>query len=413
MTLRTALIGTLVGLAVVPLFAEEKQATRKRSRRALRDLTAAVERFEELLEAEDHDAATKLANRMVEAHPKSPIARLMQRQVDLLELAPPTVDPADLTVRTYAVADLVVPIPRTATIGISGPVGPARATGIGVETDKLDKLDFETLIELVTSTVDPDSWSEVGGHGSVQFHETTLSLVIRQTDDVHDEVADLLQQLRRLQDVQVTLELRYVEVPNAAFERIGVDFDVNDAEPSEWRELKATRATNAVDELRSELTTEGHAVLDDAEMRALMNAVQSEARSNVLFAPKVTLFNGQTARILNSDVDGQLGLLVQAVATADRRHVRVKIARDGKDGIDVLSSTRSFSPADGHTVVIDRGTTVRERRQVTAVPVLGNVPHVNRLFKNTGIAREDVRLILTVTPRIIVREEEEELLGID
>ena len=51
--------------------------------------------------------------------------------------------------------------------------------------------------------------------------------MIRQTQKVHEEIHDLLEQLRRLQDLQVTIEVRFVTVADRFFERIGIDFDFN------------------------------------------------------------------------------------------------------------------------------------------------------------------------------------------
>ncbi len=87
--------------------------------------------------------------------------------------------------------------------------------------------DFRALSELIMTTVDPDSWEENGGQASVSNHGSTLSLVIRQTQKVHQEIADLLSQLRRLQDLQVTIEVRYITINDRFFEQIGVDFDFN------------------------------------------------------------------------------------------------------------------------------------------------------------------------------------------
>jgi type II secretory pathway component GspD/PulD (secretin) len=49
---------------------------------------------------------------------------------------------------------------------------------------------------------------------------------------------------------------------------------------------------------------------------------------------------------------------------------------------------------------------------MAGVPILNKIPFISRLFKNTGIGRETDSLMLLVTPRIIIQEEEEELLGI-
>ena len=57
--------------------------------------------------------------------------------------------------------------------------------------------DFESLIELITTTIAPQSWDDNGGPGSIKEFETNLSLVIRQTQDIHEEIVDLLEQLRK------------------------------------------------------------------------------------------------------------------------------------------------------------------------------------------------------------------------
>ena len=85
--------------------------------------------------------------------------------------------------------------------------------------------DFDSLIELITSTIKPTTWDGVGGPGSIAPFETNLSIVVSQTQDVHEEIVDLLEQLRRLQDLQVTIEVRFITLNDNFFERIGVSFD--------------------------------------------------------------------------------------------------------------------------------------------------------------------------------------------
>ena len=53
----------------------------------------------------------------------------------------------------------------------------------------------------------------------------SISLIIKHTAEVHEQVADLLRQLRRLQDLQVSIEVRFITVNDTFFEFIGVDFD--------------------------------------------------------------------------------------------------------------------------------------------------------------------------------------------
>ncbi|HVJ84502.1 MAG TPA: hypothetical protein VM452_02595, partial [Caulifigura sp.] len=87
--------------------------------------------------------------------------------------------------------------------------------------------DFQSLTNLLMDVIDPQSWVENGGQATVNSHESTLSLIVRQTQRGHEEIADLLDQLRRLQDLQVTVEVRFITVSDDFFEQIGVDFDFN------------------------------------------------------------------------------------------------------------------------------------------------------------------------------------------
>ena len=55
----------------------------------------------------------------------------------------------------------------------------------------------EELVELIQTTIAPDSWEVNGGPGTIQYWRNGMSLIIRQTDEVHGEIDDLLRQLER------------------------------------------------------------------------------------------------------------------------------------------------------------------------------------------------------------------------
>ena len=58
--------------------------------------------------------------------------------------------------------------------------------------------DFDPLIRLITQTVKPDSWDEVGGPGTIGESRRTSSLAVGQTQEVHAEIAPLISGLRKL-----------------------------------------------------------------------------------------------------------------------------------------------------------------------------------------------------------------------
>ncbi|MCA9233824.1 MAG: hypothetical protein KDA44_00020, partial [Planctomycetales bacterium] len=209
--------------------------------------------------------------------------------------------------------------------------------------------DFDSLIDLIIGTVEYDSWMENGtGQGDIQPFPTNLSLVISQTQPVHEQIADLLEQLRRLQDLQVTIEVRFIRLTDSFFERIGVDFDFNIEDKSglptnpnipgallpgqSYEPAGRASATVGLNGTSTGITPDftvdldmpfrqgsfglatpsfgqfapegvgsfGFAILSDIEAYFVINAAQGDRRANVLQAPKVTLFNGQQGLVVDS-----------------------------------------------------------------------------------------------------------------
>ncbi|MBX9791557.1 MAG: hypothetical protein K2Y37_21765 [Pirellulales bacterium] len=63
--------------------------------------------------------------------------------------------------------------------------------------------DFDSMIDNITSTVQPTTWEEVGGQGAIDFHRPTLDLVVTGTEDVHEHIESLFTKLRKLPPVGI------------------------------------------------------------------------------------------------------------------------------------------------------------------------------------------------------------------
>src|SRR5262249_8855312 len=155
-----------------------------------------------------------------------------------------------LVPRTYPVADLVIPVPnstpaatadlmtvldqcRNPNVSVGGiqPVqgpkslqngqtvgtwggslanGPAPTTPPSPGTSPPPRNPNQTmedvLMKLITNTISPQSWSEVGGAGTIDYFPLGMALVINQTPDIQEQIAELLAALRRLQDLEVAVE---------------------------------------------------------------------------------------------------------------------------------------------------------------------------------------------------------------
>ena len=77
-----------------------------------------------------------------------------------------------------------------------------------------------------------------------------------------------------------------------------------------------------------------------------------------------------------------------------------------------VNVSTTVSVPDGGTVLLGGIKRLNEGRNEFGVPFLNKLPYISRLFKNVGIGRETQSLMMMVTPRIIIQEEEEERLGI-
>ncbi len=77
-----------------------------------------------------------------------------------------------------------------------------------------------------------------------------------------------------------------------------------------------------------------------------------------------------------------------------------------------VTVTTTVSVPDGGTVLLGGIKRLSEGRSERGVPILSKLPYINRLFRNVGIGRDSQTLMMMVTPRIIIQEEEEEIRGI-
>jgi type II secretory pathway component GspD/PulD (secretin) len=74
-----------------------------------------------------------------------------------------------------------------------------------------------------------------------------------------------------------------------------------------------------------------------------------------------------------------------------------------------ISVTTTVNVPDGGTVLLGGLKTLSEARNEFGPPILSKIPYLNRLFKNVAYGRESNSLMIMVTPRIIIAEEEEQI----
>lgn len=115
--------------------------------------------------------------------------------------------PLDLS---WTLRDEVVLIttPEEAESALITKLYPVRDLVLDEDYDPRDPLALDfTLIDVIESTVDAETWDRVGGAGSVEsMSHPVVVLVISQTEQTHEKVAGLLAQLRSARAVQKDAE---------------------------------------------------------------------------------------------------------------------------------------------------------------------------------------------------------------
>src|SRR5262249_51179093 len=93
--------------------------------------------------------------------------------------------------------------------------------------------------------------------------------------DVHEQIMELLSAIRRLEEREVALEVRFISIDEALYKRLSTETG-----------------------MRFGKDCDGPlAILDDKQMNQLMEVLQRHPLTQIMQAPKVTLFDGQSSMI--------------------------------------------------------------------------------------------------------------------
>ena len=222
--------------------------------------------YNRLLEEKRLPEAAAIAKAIQTQYPKHPITKLLQEHTRLLQvLSERGGDPralrraGELQSRVYSVADIIAPIP-----GNDDKAAVAEPT----ETD------YQPLIKLIQETVAPLSWDEVNGPASMRPYCDTRSLVVRQTQAAHDEIATLLSQLRKLRCISINLEIRTLTL-------------MRNSELWDAYGLENTNPTTLTTKQLAEL-------IDQIPEKFRKYGLE---RETLLAGPKLTLANGQAGSV--------------------------------------------------------------------------------------------------------------------
>ena len=131
----------------------------------------------------------------------------------------------------YPVADLVFP------------------AGQDGSPDAMGQADYESLVDSISEIVHPYAWEYVGGVGSIEPYPVVRSLIISNTEEVHEEVEALLAQLR-----QAEAQQREAEAEESTDEPADENEEITRDKQGQRLYLKAYRLAKNDREYADELT---------------------------------------------------------------------------------------------------------------------------------------------------------------
>lgn len=157
------------------------------------------------------------------------------------------------------------------------------------EEEKINRAN--RLIKLIQDTIEPESWYDAGGDGTIKFYENN-KLIVLQTPEVHQKIRALLRDMRGSSGeagipialkgkpkAAVTIESRFILLPvdsnkiNSFLEKEKITLPSAKADPNYQNFLNAEQTD------------------------LLLRMTQAHREAKLLTAPKVTVFDGEEAAL--------------------------------------------------------------------------------------------------------------------
>lgn len=258
-----------------------------------------------------------------------------------------------------------------------------------------------TLMKLIVAMTAPESWELGGGTGTIEFIAASDSLCITNSPNVLAEVTKTLESLRGLRNQQVSVEVQIVSV------RAGFGDKAGWPSASETGKPKPKYYT-------------------PEELKKAVAEIKTDHRTTIMISPKMTCVDGQVGTFqVGQVVDvaaatksaaGVIAVTNKSVEIGTMLQCTPTIAINGKSvqfkmgtvhtsllnaDIQTIRDTSTTVLDSGHSAILYLGQQSVEERVETKVPVLSEIPYLNRLFRTTGIGKTQQDIYQIITVRIL------------
>jgi type IV pilus assembly protein PilQ len=302
----------------------------------------------------------------------------------------------------------------------------------------------------IAGLLSTDKTRLLSSRGAVSVDDRTNTLLVKDTPDVIDHIKRMLQVLD-IPVKQVVIEARMVTIDDGVDEQLGVRWGVTKAENNgsisgtiEGNDSVAggtvPTGDNVSDRMNVNLPVASAAgsiafqvakLADGTLLDLELSALETENKAEIIASPRVTTSNQKEAIIEQgtefpsntSSSSGAttvewkkavLSLKVTPHITPDNRVILDLTVTQDTLGQEVKTGTGTGTAINTQQistqVLVDNGETLvlggiyqqTIKKNVTKVPVLGDIPGVGFLFRNTSEKNSKRELLIFVTPKIVL-----------
>jgi len=263
------------------------------------------------------------------------------------------------------------------------------------------------------------------GIDSVVGYEIDNAIIVRGDPEAIEELKELIKMFD-VAPLQIQIKVDFVSITATDSKSLGIDWSL--------RRLDTTIDTN--------FGPQGNVIVGiaDGNVRARLAAAIGQNRAKLITGPLITTFNNVWANIqigravpyytqaLSGGAVGQAPVVstqVNYLSVNTALFVLPKVNGDGSInvlGFPQVQDSSRFVPGpqgltapivefqtvqinrrvqDGETIVIGGLTKKSDSRNMDKVPILGDLPLIGRLFRNSSRLNDETELLVFVTPTII------------
>lgn len=293
---------------------------------------------------------------------------------------------------------------------------------------KVFSLDYAKSEKLIVKIQDMTT----KGIGSVRFDERTNKVIVTDLPVKVDEISKVINAFDE-KTRQVLIDAKIIDVQLDDKFQMGID----------WKLV--LRNFTVQQTLTAGLTTGGkltlNAVLgDNATLTSLIDVLSTIGKTKIISSPRITALDGQEAKIMvgtkeayitattvtpatgavttaeavnfvdvgvqlyvtpSINKEGYVSMKIKPVVSSVASRIKTTASPDGVPIVKTSEAETSIVVRDGVTIVMGGLMEDHKESTVTKIPLLGDIPILGPLFRNTTDTIKKTELVIFLTPTVI------------